>query len=605
MKKVLSILFIAIILMNSGQQVYANSKFDEEFFNLNNILYYDATETCVEGSSGPLIGNDNAEKIWNYLKKKGFTDEAAAGILGNAQQESSINPKRYEADYVEKIANLHNKMKNEPTVEALGMTWGQWQGEIYPSLSLNKDGYFHSGKHYIGMGFLQWTGVRTYKISEKAKSMNADIWDLGFQLDYLTEYEEGHASWVSSEYKNFKGSPEDAAKLFLDKWIVNSLKERAVYARQFYDMFKGKENIPTGSSTDNTDPSLTSSYTFIGDSITVGVKSQLESIFSGSNVKAEIGQGVAWAISQVASDIKDNIVINIGTNDKFTNGKDLLEKLKDKKVYLVNVYGAGGNADFETTNKNISNAMSGYSNVKLLDWKSYVDQNGGRDKFYAQEAGGANYHLNNEGNSLYIKFLQENLGSSQNSSSNICGGSDGKFYTSSEATRQTPDGFSIFSQCDSRWANDAGFGGRNICDTACGPFSLIMAVTALTGKADISSIINKSKPFSISGGGTSWDVASVVHDYGLKTHRVSNNEAEINKILNSGGMVMIAGQGPRPFISSGGHFVLVRKKTASGKWLIANPGGADQTYIDDDMKEWDPSFILQYTNIGDAVAITK
>ena len=298
-------------------------------------------------------------------------------------------------------------------------------------------------------------------------------------------------------------------------------------------------------------------------------------------------------------------MINIGTNDKFTNGKDLLEKLKDKKVYLVNVYGAGGNADFETTNKNISNAMSGYSNVKLLDWKSYVDQNGGRDKFYAQEAGGANYHLNNEGNSLYIKFLQENLGSSQNSSSNICGGSDGKFYTSSEATRQTPDGFSIFSQCDSRWANDAGFGGRNICDTACGPFSLIMAVTALTGKADISSIINKSKPFSISGGGTSWDVASVVHDYGLKTHRVSNNEAEINKILNSGGMVMIAGQGPRPFISSGGHFVLVRKKTASGKWLIANPGGADQTYIDDDMKEWDPSFILQYTNIGDAVAITK
>ena len=570
MKKVLSILFIAIILMNSGQQVYANSKFDEEFFNLNNILYYDATEACVEGSSGPLIGSDNVEKVWNFFKSKGLPDVGAAALLGGKWGETggSINPKAIES--------------GQPYDEAKAMS------EI--------SGY--------AFGIAQWDGARRPRLLNYAKE-KGQSWDtLELQLDFMwyelnTGYkdvldtlmtgtlEEGVRMWVGGNGFGYERPDEE--------YVGPRNAEGVAVGKQLLAKFGGKSSSQA----------TTSSYTFIGDSITVGVKSQLESTFSGSNVKAEIGQGVAWAISQVASDIKDNIVINIGTNDKFTNGKDLLEKLKDKKVYLVNVYGAGGNADFETTNKNISNAMSGYSNVKLLDWKSYVDQNGGRDKFYAQEAGGANYHLNNEGNNLYIKFLQENLGSSQNSNSNICGGSDGKFYTSSEATRQTPDGFSIFSQCDSRWANDAGFGGRNICDTACGPFSLIMAVTALTGKADISSIINKSKPFSISGGGTSWDVASVVHDYGLKTHRVSNNEAEINKILNSGGMVMIAGQGPRPFISSGGHFVLVRKKTASGKWLIANPGGTDQTYTDDDMKEWDPSFILQYTNIGDAVAITK
>lgn len=570
MKKVLSILFIAIILMNSGQQVYANSKFDEEFFNLNNILYYDATEACVEGSSGPLIGSDNVEKVWNFFKSKGLPDVGVAALLGGKWGETggSINPKAIES--------------GQPYDEAKAMS------EI--------SGY--------AFGIAQWDGARRPRLLNYAKE-KGQSWDtLELQLDFM--WHELNTGYKDVLDTLMTGTLEEGVRMWVGdygwgyerpaaEYVASRNAEGVAVGKQLLAKFGGKSSSQT----------TTSSYTFIGDSITVGVKSQLESIFSGSNVKAEIGQGVAWAISQVASDIKDNIVINIGTNDKFTNGKDLLEKLKDKKVYLVNVYGAGGNADFETTNKNISNAMSGYSNVKLLDWKSYVDQNGGRDKFYAQEAGGANYHLNNEGNSLYIKFLQENLGSSQNSSSNICGGSDGKFYTSSEATRQTPDGFSIFSQCDSRWANDAGFGGRNICDTACGPFSLIMAVTALTGKADISSIINKSKPFSISGGGTSWDVASVVHDYGLKTHRVSNNEAEINKILNSGGMVMIAGQGPRPFISSGGHFVLVRKKTASGKWLIANPGGTDQTYTDDDMKEWDPSFILQYTNIGDAVAITK
>lgn len=570
MKKVLSILFIAIILMNSGQQVYANSKFDEEFFNLNNILYYDATEACVEGSSGPLIGSDNVEKVWNFFKSKGLPDVGVAALLGGKWGETSgsINPKTIES--------------GQPYDEAKAMS------EI--------SGY--------AFGIAQWDGARRPRLLNYAKE-KGQSWDtLELQLDFM--WHELNTGYKDVLDTLMTGTLEEGVRMWVGDygWGYERPAAQRVAPRNAEGVAVGKQLLAKfgGKSSSQT---TTSSYTFIGDSITVGVKSQLESIFSGSNVKAEIGKGVAWAISQVASDIKDNIVINIGTNDKFTNGKDLLEKLKDKKVYLVNVYGAGGNADFETTNKNISNAMSGYSNVKLLDWKSYVDQNGGRDKFYAQEAGGANYHLNNEGNSLYIKFLQENLGSSQNSSSNICGGSDGKFYTSSEATRQTPDGFSIFSQCDSRWANDAGFGGRNICDTACGPFSLIMAVTALTGKADISSIINKSKPFSISGGGTSWDVASVVHDYGLKTHRVSNNEAEINKILNSGGMVMIAGQGPRPFISSGGHFVLVRKKTASGKWLIANPGGADQTYIDDDMKEWDPSFILQYTNIGDAVAITK
>ena len=569
MKKIKILALILIVALSNGAQVYANSKFDEEFFNLNNILYYDATEACVEGSSGPLIGSDNVEKVWNFFKSKGLPDVGVAALLGGKWGETggSINPKAIES--------------GQPYDEAKAMS------EIR--------GY--------AFGIAQWDGARRPRLLNYAKE-KGQSWDtLELQLDFM--WHELNTGYKDVLDTLMTGTLEEGVRMWVGdygwgyerpaaKHVASRNAEGVAVGKQLLAKFGGKSSSQT----------TTSSYTFIGDSITVGVKSQLESTFSGSNIKAEIGQGVAWAIGQVTSDIKDTIVINIGTNDKFTNGKDLLEKLKDKKVYLVNIYGTGGNADFETTNKNISSAMSGYSNVKLLDWKSYVDQNGGRDKFYAQEAGGANYHLNSEGNSLYIKFLQENLGSSQNSSSNVCGGSDGKFYTSSEATRQTPDGFSIFSQCDSRWANNAGFSGT-ICDTACGPFSLLMAVTALTGKTDIDGIMSKSKPFSISGGGTSWDVASVVHDYGLKTHRISNSEAEINKILNSGGMVMIAGKGPRPFISRGGHFVLVRKKTASGKWLIANPGGTDQSYIDGDMKEWDPSFILQYTTIGDAVAITK
>lgn len=42
-----------------------------------------------------LSGGSNKEKVWNYLKGQGFSDAAAAGVMGNLMQESSteINPK--------------------------------------------------------------------------------------------------------------------------------------------------------------------------------------------------------------------------------------------------------------------------------------------------------------------------------------------------------------------------------------------------------------------------------------------------------------------------------------------------------------------------------
>ena len=51
------------------------------------------------GSNPPgnidLKGNSNAEKVFNYLvKNEGFTPEAAAGVIGNLMQESSVNPKQ-------------------------------------------------------------------------------------------------------------------------------------------------------------------------------------------------------------------------------------------------------------------------------------------------------------------------------------------------------------------------------------------------------------------------------------------------------------------------------------------------------------------------------
>ena len=49
-------------------------------------------ESFPEGT-GTLTGNTNAEKVFNFLKGSGFTEQAAAGVIGNLMQESGVNPK--------------------------------------------------------------------------------------------------------------------------------------------------------------------------------------------------------------------------------------------------------------------------------------------------------------------------------------------------------------------------------------------------------------------------------------------------------------------------------------------------------------------------------
>ncbi len=46
---------------------------------------------CASGSS-TLVGNNNAEMVWNFLISKGFSNVQVAGIMGNLEQESNFNP---------------------------------------------------------------------------------------------------------------------------------------------------------------------------------------------------------------------------------------------------------------------------------------------------------------------------------------------------------------------------------------------------------------------------------------------------------------------------------------------------------------------------------
>ena len=46
-----------------------------------------------------LTGKNNEEKIWNYLIEKGLSKAGAAGLMGNLNAESALNPKNLQNSY--------------------------------------------------------------------------------------------------------------------------------------------------------------------------------------------------------------------------------------------------------------------------------------------------------------------------------------------------------------------------------------------------------------------------------------------------------------------------------------------------------------------------
>lgn len=139
-------LLLGAVLIALGSAItpglaYAQAGFDEQFYSSNDILFYDPTVTCTGGGNfaglPTLVGNSNAEKIWNFLTSKGLSPEQAAGVMGNLQQESGFRP-----DAVE-------------------------------------------GGNGIGFGIAQWSFGRRTQLETAAAKKGILASDLSFQLEFL------------------------------------------------------------------------------------------------------------------------------------------------------------------------------------------------------------------------------------------------------------------------------------------------------------------------------------------------------------------------------------------------------------------------------------
>ena len=108
----------------------------------------------------------NEEKIWSYLRAKGLTDVAVAGIMGNLYAESGLQPNN--------LQNTYNSI--------LGMTDQEY------TTAVDNGSYKNFIYDQAGYGLAQWTfWSRKKELQNLASVQKKSIGDLYLQLDFLVD----------------------------------------------------------------------------------------------------------------------------------------------------------------------------------------------------------------------------------------------------------------------------------------------------------------------------------------------------------------------------------------------------------------------------------
>ena len=193
---------------------------DRDGINRNEVAY-DGSSSTTPGANGPrdyapvdLKGNTVAAQIWHFLKKMGYDDNAAAGIMGNIQAESGYNPGGVEAD------------------GGYGTGGG---GAMTPG---------------TGFGLCQWTiASRQQHLADAAAAIGKSVYDVESQLSCLrSELESDYTNCLPAGLNGM--SIEDATKFFMDHFegpneseeLNHLIKRRIPEAHNAFDTFAGKDD---------------------------------------------------------------------------------------------------------------------------------------------------------------------------------------------------------------------------------------------------------------------------------------------------------------------------------------------------------------------------
>lgn len=181
--------------------------------------------TCTNSGgtsgSGPgaVVGGDIEEKVWNYLRGAGYSEEQTAGVMGNIERESGFNPF---------IA------QGEASTPSVSSGWGlvQWTGSRHAEV---RDAVIAElgADYYIAAPNMQ-------QLPATMTDQDVDAMVL-FQLRYIIAELEG-VEKAAGDHLASTTTVEEATRSFEAKYErsgVMAIDERIANAQAFYDRYTG------------------------------------------------------------------------------------------------------------------------------------------------------------------------------------------------------------------------------------------------------------------------------------------------------------------------------------------------------------------------------
>lgn len=167
----------------------------------------------------------NEEKIWKFLKSKGFTDFGVAGLMGNLYAESGLSPINLQNSYEKKL---------------------NFTDQSYTQ-AVDNGSYTNFVKDAAGYGLAQWTyWSRKQNLLNYAQSVGKSIGDLDMQLEFLCKELSGYSVvWKTLQSATSVFEASNAVLLQYERPANQSeavQNKRASYGQAYYDKFA--QNTP-------------------------------------------------------------------------------------------------------------------------------------------------------------------------------------------------------------------------------------------------------------------------------------------------------------------------------------------------------------------------
>ena len=195
------------------------------------------------GEEANITVGNQAQSIWDYLIRQGYTKEAASGIMGCWQNESGNRSDIIEGYYLDGYPGFQKVLSSNSELNKFT------QNVLFPAykrsnISISEKGYLGTdGNYYPGIGLAQWTGPRGQKLLNWTQQSGLDWREQNAQLKY---FEDEIAQRGIKDALNAASTPEEGAHLALDKYEMydgygnsapSALKDRTTAARTIYNKF--------------------------------------------------------------------------------------------------------------------------------------------------------------------------------------------------------------------------------------------------------------------------------------------------------------------------------------------------------------------------------